>query len=131
MCYCQLHNLFYCYGNFATANFTICSTATITALLRYCQLHNLFYCNNNCATVLLLTSQFVLLMMCHCATARLPSSQIYLTALLHDYQLHKFILQRYCATATSQTYLTALLLTSHTPNTHHNLHVQRVIIGGC
>ena len=74
-----LNNLFYCYSNCPTAKFTFFSSATVTALLCYCQLHNVFYCCSNCATVLLSASQFVLLLMCYCATARLPTSQIYLT----------------------------------------------------
>ena len=100
MVYCAI--AFYCY--YATANFTICSTANFK---------NIFYCYSNCVTallptsqyvlllvtVLLSTSQFILLLMCYCATALLPTSQIYLTALLRYCQLHKIILLRYCATA--------------------------------
>ena len=83
--YCQFHKLFYCYC--ATANFTICQL-----LLRYCQLHNSFYCYSNCATAnfTICSTADVLLRFCatanftnlsYCATALLPTSQIYLTAL--------------------------------------------------
>ena len=118
--YCQLNNLFYCYSNCPTANFTFFSSATVTALLCYCQPHKMFYCCSNCATVLL----------CYCATVSFTVCSS-ADVLLRYCTTANFTNLSYTATAnfTNLSYCaTALLLTSHTPYTQL---ITYVIISGC
>ena len=68
MCYCQLHNLFYCYSNCATVNFTICFTATVSVLLSTSQFVLLLQklCSHTPAYFSICSTATVTVLLCYC-----------------------------------------------------------------